>query len=387
MLDIDVTRQQLFLLSDPKVSGATDPVVSTIDLATMVATNLTANSIPKDGDFVLSQVNAMTYSADDNEIYLLEDTQDAVFRVDTTTGARSLVAATGPVDAKNHIGNTTLSDVFWRDDHQTYLLDNKLSSVFGYNLYFGGKDLLTNAAIDEANVLRTPSQGAWDPVNETMLLVNRSNRVLVTFDPATKEATNRVNLQADVTDMLVDPDAEIAYLSLVRAIIKVDLNDEYRSIYFSANGDVPDSNNRFETIQGIALDAANNRLLAADSGINAVVAIDLTSGARTYFSPPSPTPEDEGVLTLPRALAIDQARNRVLILDTGRGAILAADLTTGERSLVYEYEKQTPRLLFSPTEMKMHPTFGYLLLLDSATNMLVALDLSSETPQRVYLTR
>src|SRR5690606_10929136 len=106
--------------------------------ATKIAANITANSVPKDGDFLLSQVNGITYSTNDNEIYLLEDTQDVVLRVNITTGVRSVAAATGPVDAKNHISNGTLSDVFFRDDHQTYLLDRKFSSVFGYNLYFGG---------------------------------------------------------------------------------------------------------------------------------------------------------------------------------------------------------------------------------------------------------
>src|SRR5690606_30831352 len=128
-------------------------------------------------------VNGITYSTNDNEIYLLEDTQDVVLRVNITTGVRSVAASTGPVDAKNHISNGTLSDVFFRDDHQTYLLDRKFSSVFGYNLYFGGKDILNNSATNDVEpndeVLRGPFQGAWDPINETMLLANQTNGVLV----------------------------------------------------------------------------------------------------------------------------------------------------------------------------------------------------------------
>lgn len=391
MLDLDVARQQLFLLSDTNVGDVNDPAVTKIDIATKIAANITANSVPKDGDFLLSQVNGITYSTNDNEIYLLEDTQDVVLRVNITTGVRSVAASTGPVDAKNHISNGTLSDVFFRDDHQTYLLDRKFSSVFGYNLYFGGKDILNNSATNDVEpndeVLRGPFQGAWDPINETMLLANQTNGVLVSFDPATKEATNQVSLGAVAADMLIDTEAGLAYVAFDRAIIKVDLNDSYRSEYISASNGLPDYSYRFSNVRGIALDAANNRLLAADSGINAIVAVDTTSGARTYFSPPSPTPTAEDVLTLPRAIVIDQPNNRALVLDTGRKAILAADLTTGERSAVYEYEALTPRQLFNPTGMVMHPTFHYLLLLDSTTNMLVALDLAGEAPQLVYLTR
>ena len=391
MLDIDIARQQLFLLNDATTQTTTDPTIVKIDIATKVAADLSSNTIPKDGDFVLSKINAITYSANDDEIYLLEDAQDAVLRVDTTTGVRSLAAATGPVDAKNYISNHTVYDVFFRDDHQTYLLDRKFSSVFGYNLYFGDKAILNNSVTNDLEpndeILREPSQGAWDPINNTILLANRTNGVLVTFDPETKKATNEVNLNAVAADMLVDPDAGFVYVAIERAIIKVDLNNDYRSEYISANSGIPDLTYRFSSIRGIALDADNNRLLAADSGINAIVAVDTTSGARSYFSPPSPTADAEDVLTLPRAIAIDKPGNRALILDTGRKAILAADLATGERSMVYEYAAQTPRQLFAPTEMVMHPTFHYLLLLDSTTNQLVALDLTTETPQLVYLTR
>lgn len=391
MLDIDTARQQLFLLNDATTQTTTDPTIVKIDIATKVAADLSSNTIPKDGDFVLSKINAITYSANDDEIYLLEDAQDAVLRVNTTSGVRSLVAATGPVDTKNYLGNHTLHDVFFRDDRQTYLLDRKFSSVFGYNLYFGDKVILNNSVTNDLEpndeILREPSQGAWDPINNTILLANRTNGVLVTFDPETKKATNEVNLNAVAADMLVDPDAGFVYVAIERAIIKVDLNNDYRSEYISANSGIPDLTYRFSSIRGIALDADNNRLLAADSGINAIVAVDTTSGARSYFSPPSPTADAEDVLTLPRAIAIDKPGNRALILDTGRKAILAADLATGERSMVYEYAEPTPRQLFTPTEMVMHPSFHYLLLLDSTTNQLVALDLTTETPQLVYLTR
>lgn len=391
MLDIDTARQQLFLLNDATTQTTTDPTIVKIDIATKVAADLSSNTIPKDGDFVLSKINAITYSANDDEIYLLEDAQDAVLRVNTTSGVRSLVAATGPVDTKNYLGNHTLHDVFFRDDRQTYLLDRKFSSVFGYNLYFGDKVILNNSVTNDLEqdkeILRTPSQGAWDPINQVMLLINNADRALVTFDPETKIATRHINnIGAAPVDMVIDIEAGVAYSAFAAGIMQTDLQNNYQSELLSTNA-LPDSASQFGSIQGIALDADNNRLLAADSRLNAIVAVDTTSGARSYFSPPSPTPDAEDVLTLPRAIAIDKPGNRALILDTGRKAILAADLATGERSMVYEYAEPTPRQLFTPTEMVMHPSFHYLLLLDSTTNQLVALDLTTETPQLVYLTR
>lgn len=390
MLAMDVTGQQLYLLNDTASGDVTDPAVAKIDVATKVAAYLTANSLPKDGDYLLSQTNGFTYSTDDNALYLLEDTQDAVFKVNTETGVRNLAAATGPVDAKNHISNNTLHDVFFRDDHQTYLLDGKFSSVFGYNLYFGSKDILNNSATNDLEpnqeILRTPGQGTWDPINQKMLLANRGNGVLVAFDPATRSATNEVDLRAVAVDMLTDEDAGLTYVALSGGIIQVDLNDEYNSKFLSATG-VPDQTNIFSNIRGIALDTEGERLLVADSNLNAILAVDTATGARTYFSAPSSSPTAADVLTLPRAIVIDKSANRALILDTGRKAILAADLATGEREVIYEYAETTPRELFNPTQMAMHPTFNYLLLLDSITNSLVALDLAGESPQLVMLTR
>jgi uncharacterized protein YjiK len=391
MLDIDVAGQQLYLLTDITTSDVLDPTVAKIDIATKVAKKVSSNAIPENGDFILAQLSGFTYAADEGVIYLLEDSQDAVFQVNTTSGARSLVTATGPADAKNHTSNTAPTDIFFRNDHQTYLLDRKLSSVFGYNLYFGGKDILNNSVTNNVatneEVLRTPTQGAWDPVNNVMLLTNSTSPgVLVTFDPATKEAVGKVSLNALAADIQVDAEAELAYVAIVKGIIEVDLNNDYSSKFISANG-LPDFANSFSSIEGIALDPANNRLLAVDSGINAIVAVDTTTGSRTYFSPPSSTPDADDLLTLPRAIVIDQPNNRALVLDTGRKAILAADLTTGERTVVYEYAESMPRQLFTPVQMTMHPTANYLLLLDSTTNLLVALDLTGETPQLVNVIR
>lgn len=192
-------------------------------------------------------------------------------------------------------------------------------------------------------------------------------------------------------DMLTDAEAGLTYVAFrsgrLYGIAKFDLNDdEYARVLLSGGG-VPDWNNDFSNLRGITLDKERNRILGVDSELNAVIAVDLTSGVRTYFSPPSATPDDDGALLMPRAIAMDTANNRALILDTGRKAIMAADLTTGERTVVYQYGNRVPRQLFNPTRMVRHPSFHYLLLLDETTNTLAALDLNGADTQFVTLTR
>ena len=50
------------------------------------------------------------------------------------------------------------------------------------------------------------------------------------------------------------------------------------------DADTPDALNLFTNPQGITLDSANNRALVVDSGLDAVIAVDLTTRARTVLS-------------------------------------------------------------------------------------------------------
>ncbi len=396
MLDMDVARQRLLLLNtnDAEVFDLRAPGVVSIDLATKKAEYLTSNTIPENGAYVMRMISHMTYSPGDDALYILDATQNAVFRVDRESGVRSVAAATGPVDERDYIGPRIPYDVFLDNDHDAYLLDGKLSSVFGYNVYFGHKYVLTNSAIDNLDtsdeIVRTPVQGAPDPINEKILLANAYDYSLVAYDVATRKATKVGGIGGLAVGMVTDAEAGITYVALgsgtLYGIAKFDLNAEYARVLLSGGG-VPDWTNDFVNLRGITLDKENGRLLAVDSFLNGILAVDLETGARTYFSPPSATPDDEGTLLIPRAITMDTANNRALILDTGRKAIMAADLTTGDRSAVYQFGNRVPRRLFNPTQMEMHPTFGYLLLFDESTNTLVALDLNGPEVQQVTLVR
>jgi DNA-binding beta-propeller fold protein YncE len=87
---------------------------------------------------------------------------------------------------------------------------------------------------------------------------------------------------------------------------------------------------------GVAIDARNNRLLVVDGGsINpAVYAVDPGTGARTPFS-------DNALHTgipfnAPQTLAIDRDNDRALVTDFGLNAVVAVNLTTGARTKLSE---------------------------------------------------
>ena len=83
--------------------------------------------------------------------------------------------------------------------------------------------------------------------------------------------------------------------------------------------------------QRIALDRAGNRLLLLDS--DDLYGYNLTTGAMTIVSD-NATPSLENRFVSPRDMTIDAARNRALVIDEAWGGVLAVDLTTGARTVL-----------------------------------------------------
>ena len=82
------------------------------------------------------------------------------------------------------------------------------------------------------------------------------------------------------------------------------------------------------------VDSADNRALVTDDGLQAVVAVDLTTGARTIFSDNSdavPTPANPFID--PEGVAVDRATGRVFVSDRGRASVMVLDIDSGERMI------------------------------------------------------
>jgi DNA-binding beta-propeller fold protein YncE len=81
--------------------------------------------------------------------------------------------------------------------------------------------------------------------------------------------------------------------------------------------------------RGIALDSANNRALVVDSSLAAVVAVDLSTGDRTILSD-SVTGMGPNFL-FPEGITLDSANNRILVLDSSLAAVIAVEPISGDR--------------------------------------------------------
>ncbi len=77
---------------------------------------------------------------------------------------------------------------------------------------------------------------------------------------------------------------------------------------------------------------ANNRVLVIDSDLAAVVAVNLTSGARSILSNAT-IPDATNPFINPIAIALDATNNRALVVDANLDAVIAVDLTSGARTI------------------------------------------------------
>ena len=138
-------------------------------------------------------------------------------------------------------------------------------------------------------------------------------------------------------------------------------------------------------LEDIAIDASNNRALLIDSDLDALIAIDIDSGARTILSDASTgTGVNLSLGINDASVALDSANNRVLVTDSGLVAVIAIDLDTGDRNIL----SNNSAGIGSGTDLQQTTApitldSGRALLTDSGLDALVAINLA--TGDRVIL--
>ena len=122
-----------------------------------------------------------------------------------------------------------------------------------------------------------------------------------------------------------------------------------------------------------AFDTARGRVLLPEAQFDALLAVDLETGARTVVSGP-------GVGTGPDIqqigpIALDATGNRVFALDFGRSGVLAIDLTTGDRTIIADGETGSGPILEGAVSIALDSDNARVLVMIAAA--LLAVDLTS----------
>ncbi|MGI9331990.1 MAG: hypothetical protein ACR2RL_02430, partial [Gammaproteobacteria bacterium] len=258
--------------------------------------------------------------------------QGALFAVDLGTGDRTLFSS-ATVGAG--VGFSALEDLVLDGANDRVLAADRIQGVLAVDLDSGDRTLVSAAG-----------QGAGEAFGDVLAIAldTTDNRLLV------------------VDDFANDADAVFA----------VDPGSGDR-IFVSG----PTVRPAFGLAAGLALDGANNRALVADSELMAVVAVDLSTGARTVFSDrASGAGPAFGSL-----LSITLDGDRALVGDLGSAerspAVYAVDLETGDRTVISDNRVDTTTDVVSPRTVAVDVAGNRALVVDDLLDSVVALDLTT----------
>jgi hypothetical protein len=135
-------------------------------------------------------------------------------------------------------------------------------------------------------------------------------------------------------------------------------------------------NARIGSTYSVALDVANGRAFVVDASADAVVAVDLATGIRTWFSDTA-VPGLRRKEAAPIAVVLDAQRNRLLVLDIFDEAIVAIDLTTRQRSVLSGRNTSSANRFQSPTDLALDSARNRVLVTRNLPPGIIAVDLDS----------
>ena len=334
-------------------SGGNEAVIVAVDLTNGARSLLSARTPGPDKP--LSRPTNIVLDKTNNRALVVDTALDALFSIDLTDGARSILSDGTTPNAVNLFDNP-LGIVLDKDNNRALVSDfdtaSSLGRLFAVDLVTGARTVFSDATTPNAdNFLVSPVNFVLDAANNRFLVLDSGRDALLAVDTMTgsrtilsddsiPDSSNQLN---DPRDLVLDStnnrvlvvDVNVG-LEAYGAVIAIDLTTGARSILSLSNvptGGIPDGNNPFDNPTGITLDSPNNRALVVDTALNAIIAVDLSSGARNIVSDAT-TPNAANPLNAPTGLILDTSINRFLVINSVSGTsgeILEINPDSGER--------------------------------------------------------
>lgn len=287
-----------------------------------------------------SDPKGVVLDAANNRALLIDDGLDVLLAVDLTSGDIRLISGlstgTGPAFA----------------GPQGLALDSTNNRVLVGNIEPFNSAILSVDLTSGDRITVTDSNAGSEMalyMDNTRVLVVNSNSNLVSLVEVDLNSGNRrvlSNANIGTGPAFADPRGVALYADNSRALViegfsgdsvallEVDLSNGNRQVISdSSTGTGP----AFADPRGVALYADNTRALVVEgfNGLVALLEVDLGNGNRRVIS--DATTGTGAALVAPERIAIDNAKNRALLVDrNGSGVLLSVDLSNGNRSLIAE---------------------------------------------------
>jgi hypothetical protein len=284
-----------------------------------------------------STPTALALDSSGSRAIVYDDGLDALLAVELASNTRSLLS-----NSKDGLGNelTTVRDfTFDSSNGLVYVTETAAQAVLSVNLSTGARTLISSgksgAAMGSGTAFSDP-RGIVLLSNSQLLVIDRGNQSLVQVEISSGNRT-------DVSS--------------------------------SGNG----TGNSLMTPTALALDSAANRVYVIDEGGPSIVSIDISNntsrGARSTISQGGNIAVGTGdAFVTPTDIILDN--NRLLIVDQGQKAIIAAEISTGNRTPISSTSMGSGDAFMTPTALALGSNTE-LLVLDDGNNRLLEVVLAS----------
>lgn len=209
--------------------------------------------------------------------------------------------------------------------------------------------------IDNSPFLINPVSSVWDDELERLLVFDQAQRSLFSLHPESGELKVVSSPGLDDGPVPLDPVAMTANSNYAwvldydqGSVFEINLVDGGRRLLqpSDSGGEIEF---RGSSSNEIVLDELRNRLLVSDLINDAIVAIDLSTGNRSYFS--SAAVGGGPLFRSPGPLMIDSEGGQLLVVNLyGDDRIISVDLLTGDRADIGHVELGSWISLFFDTE-------------------------------------
>lgn len=389
-----------------------------VDLATGTRQNLAASASP---EYTTRHITQVSLNAEGTLAYLVDDSLDAVIALNLSTQKKTLISSHAPLNANTRLRPLKPSALaLSANQQQLYISDTSLGEILNYNLTTGTTQSLTqfgvtnpldrhytqvkDIALDAANnrlitlahyihpLVDDNGKPSLDtnnnPINTLSLglfsvsLTDGSSQVISGYRTPNTADQPSFNLAEKLT---LDPtrqfalvyDAAATYNGLrLPSLIMVDLKTGFRSGSPSSYA-----------FSGLAYSRTKDLFVMLDSFNRELLALTPNQDATqiNIFSLNNNKIQTTDLLYLPKAIAVDNLRNRVILVDNHQDRVFSVDFSSGQRTLITSNTSPSTRNPFYQINaIALDETRNLLYLYDSAINAFLALDLTNG--QRVYIT-
>lgn len=341
-------------------------------------TNTSAASLAITRSAVVWQADDVVIDSERNRILVADSLLKAIVAVDLTTGYGSIL--TENLSANDRPYSNASRIVLDATHNRLLLVDRKLNRLDAVDLDTGARSAVSTFGSNAGELCTSgPGRLALDAAHNRGLML--CGKDIVAIDLTSGEKTlflrNTAVFGASsdydyLTSIATDAKNDRALILYKNAIYAIDLNS--RATRLLAENITSTDAFGSTSLNAITLDRLHDRALVLNAGN--VMAVDLNTGKSSTLS------DDEGAKPNVRGYfgcaAIDEINNRALIAGTGFQTIVAVDLTTGARTRVFQP-------LF-PDEINEQDKFNHNEVTDSARNRRLTINLAPESILAVDLT-